>query len=94
MSDELIKVLVQAIPAPALVVIAGIWMREKLTKIDKLTDVISKLDSINEKLVRLESNVERLENKREVEREEFIHVKSKVDAAWRAIDKLQLTRSQ
>lgn len=47
------------------------------------------LDVIKQTLARIEAAVDRLEDRREKHREEFLKVKSSVDAAWRAIDNMK-----
>lgn len=47
------------------------------------------LDVIKQTLARIEGSVDRLEDRREKQREEFIKVKSSLDAAWRAIDSMK-----
>lgn len=44
------------------------------------------VEQIKNSVQRIESLQERNENKREREREEFIQVKAKVDAAWKTIE--------
>lgn len=47
------------------------------------------IEQIRDAVNRIEAAVERMEDKRERHQEEFIKVKSQVEAAWKAIDRLQ-----
>lgn len=72
------------------------WFASNKKKNDKVDDHVTELakikmtvETIRDTVNRIEASVERLEDKREKQTEDFIKVKSQVDAAWRAIDKIQ-----
>jgi hypothetical protein len=72
------------------------WFQDNDRKNDKVTDHVTELATIKMTVIqirdtvgRIEATVKMLDEKRESHREEFIKVRSQVDAAWKAIDKIQ-----
>jgi len=72
------------------------WISDNDKKNEKVSDHATELAMIKANVIqirdavnRIESTVKMLDEKRESHREEFIKVRSQVDAAWRAIDKIQ-----
>lgn len=84
--------------------IIGFFVNRWITHNDKNNDKVvghekelvsmkSTLDTVRDSLVRIEGAIERLESKREGQREEFIKLKSSVEAAWKTIDKIHPARN-
>lgn len=72
------------------------WISAQDKKNDKvehhaleLSNIKMNVEQIRDIVNRIEASIERMESKRERHAEDFIKVKSQVEAAWRAIDRLQ-----
>lgn len=94
--------IVKLFPALAAGIIAWFlsrWIQNNDKKNEDIDDhktefatIRASLEAIRDTVNRIEASVERLEDKREKHQEEFYKVRSQVDAAWKAIDRLQEAR--
>lgn len=68
---------------PSLAAVAvGYWMKSHLKKVDQITTLMNKVDSIAEKLVEIKTSMDKFDRMRD----EFILLKAETKTQWARID--------
>lgn len=88
-NDQLVNLLGPFLSSSAGIAVFLYLAKEKLTKYDRAADASlkteSKVETMNEKLIEIKVELEKLEKMRE----EFILLKAETKAQWRHIDELK-----